>query len=71
MFSAVCEAHNHLIKRRDRTLTDFLYCRGGGEVILLMEQIPTGLGRIQLTQPASCGVYFYWARPDLTHSFRH
>jgi hypothetical protein len=28
MFSDFCEAHNRLIKRRDRTLPDFLYWRG-------------------------------------------
>jgi hypothetical protein len=38
-------------------------------MILLMEQIPTGLGCIQLALPASCGVYSYRARLDLTHSF--
>jgi hypothetical protein len=39
-------AHNHLIKRRDRTLPDFLHWKGEGGVILLMEQIPTSLGCI-------------------------
>jgi hypothetical protein len=51
MFSDVCEANNRLIKRHNRTPPDFLYWRGEGGVILLMEQIPTGLGCIQLTLP--------------------